>query len=116
MYDNGREIAFLYSSESNTLSFDIEEGWHDIGVVICDMAGNKNIIQERTNIYVGYFWLWVIIAGVIVCAGAAVLAVVRGRGRRYRYNIFVSLKAAKVFTNSMITDAKLQRMQVSAKR
>ena len=82
VYDNGREIAFQYSGESNTLSFEIEEGWHDIGVVICDMAGNKNIIQERTNIYVGYFWLWVIIAGITLCAGAAVLAVVRGRGKR----------------------------------
>lgn len=75
VYDNGKEIAFLYSVESNTLSFAIEEGWHDIGVVICDMAGNKNIIQERTNIYVGYFWLWVIIAGAIVCACAVVLVV-----------------------------------------
>lgn len=65
VYDNGKEIRFSYSSDENTLSFTLEKGWHNVGIVVCDMAGNANNIQERSNMYVGYMWLWLIIVGAI---------------------------------------------------
>ncbi|MCM1534906.1 MAG: hypothetical protein NC126_03165 [Clostridium sp.] len=75
VYDNGEEIPFSYSSDENTLSFTLEKGWHDVGIVVCDMAGNANNIQERANIYVGYMWLWLIIVGVIAFLAFAIYGI-----------------------------------------
>ena len=61
IYDNGSERSFVYSPEEGTLTFTLEKGWHNIGIALSDTAGNINYIQERTNIYIGYFWLWVIL-------------------------------------------------------
>ena len=56
VYDNGQKIDFDYSSEENTVSFTLDEGWHNVGVILCDAAGNENIYQEVNNIHIGNFW------------------------------------------------------------
>ncbi len=76
VYDRGEEIDFTYSAQDGTLSFRLDKGWHNVGIVLCDIAGNENIIQERVNIYVGYFWMWFITSGIFILTGAAALAVV----------------------------------------
>lgn len=69
VYDNGKEIDFIYVDEEGTLSFNLEKGWHTVGIVLKDMAGNENNIQEKANIHVGYFWLWffILIVCLIIC-------------------------------------------------
>lgn len=61
IYDNGKALPFTYSNSDNTITFTLTKGWHNVGIVLDDMAGNANNIQEKTNIHIGYFWLWVII-------------------------------------------------------
>lgn len=69
VYDNGQEIEFQYSSENSTMEFTLAKGWHNVGIVLSDTAGNTYNIQERTNIHIGYFWLWTIgVGGVILSA------------------------------------------------
>lgn len=65
VYDNGKEIEFVYSSADNTLEFTLERGWHSVGIVLSDMAGNVYNIQEISNIHIGFFWLWVIVAATV---------------------------------------------------
>lgn len=60
VYDNGKAVPFTYSSSDNTITFTLAKGWHNVGIVLRDMAGNENNIQEIRNIHIGYFWLWVI--------------------------------------------------------
>jgi len=67
VYDNGREIDF---------------GWHNVGIVLVDMAGNVNNIQEIRNIHVGFFWLWVIAAVSAVLIAAIVAAVIHNIRKR----------------------------------
>jgi hypothetical protein len=62
VYNNGKEIEFVYSSEDGTLEFTLDKGWHNVGIVLSDIAGNKNNIGEKVNIHIGFFWLWVIMA------------------------------------------------------
>ena len=76
VYDRGKEIEFTYSEQDSTLSFRLDKGWHNVGILLCDIAGNENIIQERVNIYVGYFWMWCITSVIVVLTGAAALTVV----------------------------------------
>lgn len=61
IYDNGKALPFTYSDNDSTITFTLTKGWHNVGIVLDDMAGNANNIQEKTNIHIGYFWLWVII-------------------------------------------------------
>ena len=61
VYNNGEEIDFVYSSEDGTLEFTLDKGWHDVGIVLSDIAGNTNNIKEKVNIHIGFFWLWAII-------------------------------------------------------
>ena len=68
IYDNGKEKSFEYSREEGTLTFTLEKGWHNIGVALSDTAGNINNIQERINIHVGYFWLWIILISCLLSA------------------------------------------------
>lgn len=82
--DNGEEIAFTYSAEERTLSFQLGVGWHNVGIVLSDIAGNENIIQERVNIYVGYFWAWFMLFGAVAVPGAVALTVVLRRRRLKR--------------------------------
>lgn len=82
LYDNGEESEFDYSQEEGTLTFTLEKGWHNIGIALSDTAGNINNIQERTNIHVGYFWLWTILLSCILPAAAAAGAVLIYRYRR----------------------------------
>lgn len=65
VYDNGKDLAFEYSSADNTLSFVLGKGWHNVGIIINDMARNANNIQEKENIHIGLFWLWIIMASAI---------------------------------------------------
>ncbi|MCL2078612.1 MAG: hypothetical protein FWH17_02075 [Oscillospiraceae bacterium] len=76
VYNNGREIDFVYSSENNTLTFTLSKGWHSVGIVLADVAGNVNNIQERENIHIGLFWLYIIIAASVIVAPAAVAIVI----------------------------------------
>ncbi len=68
--DNGEEIDYTYSAEDDTLSFQLEKGWHNVGVSLCDMAGNVGIIEERTNIHVGNFW------GYLICGFSGLILIV----------------------------------------
>ena len=56
VYDNGKEIPFEYYSEDDTLTFTLSKGWHNIGIILCDAAGNTNITQKMNNIHIGNFW------------------------------------------------------------
>lgn len=76
VYDNGKEMEFVYSSENSTVSFVLEKGWHNVGIVLRDMAGNENNIQEKANIHVGYFWIWMITAASLLAVLAAVIVVI----------------------------------------
>ncbi len=79
VYDNGKEIAFTYSSKENTITFTLGKGWHNVGVVLSDMAGNQNSIQEKEHLYVGYFWLWIIIGVSVIGIAVTVSLVIRNR-------------------------------------
>ena len=82
IYDNNEEIPFDYSEGAKTLSFSINEGWHNIGIHLVDTAGNVFDMQEAENICVGHFWSWVI-GGVAAFAAAAVgLILFRKKKRR----------------------------------
>lgn len=84
VYDNGKEVEFEYSAEDNSVIFTIGEGWHNVGVVLKDMAGNTKNIQEISNIYVGFFWLWVIIASSVVVITVAGVVIILGVRRKHR--------------------------------
>ena len=72
VYDNNREIEFRYSREDGTFEFTLQKGWHDVGVILSDTAGNKLDIAERSRIYIGYLWLYLIGAGAAAGTEAAV--------------------------------------------
>ena len=85
IYDNREKLdddAVYYSPQDGTISFTLEKGWHNVGVVLCDLAGNTNNIQEKTNIHIGLFWLWVILGGTAVVGGISALLVVRAKRKR----------------------------------
>lgn len=73
VYDNGKRLPFVYSRDDNTMTFTLEKGWHNVGIILDDMAGNANNIQEKTNIHIGYFWFWM-----IAVVSMAVLTVIGG--------------------------------------
>ena len=56
VYDNGVEIPFTFSQEDKTMTFQLERGWHNVGIILCDHAGNSYNIQEIRNVHIGYFW------------------------------------------------------------
>jgi len=62
VYDNGKVISaahFDYSDETDTLSYTLEKGWHDLSFVLVDEAGNTYTVQEISSIQVGLFYcLW----------------------------------------------------------
>ena len=82
VYDNGREMAFTYFREENSIEFTLEKGWHNVGIVLSDMAGNTYNIQERSNIYIGFFWLWTIVAGSAFVALLSIYVIIRGIRKR----------------------------------
>ncbi|MCL2807221.1 MAG: Ig-like domain repeat protein [Coriobacteriia bacterium] len=84
VFNNGEKIQFQYSNEDNTLTFVLSEGWHNVGLELTDMAGNTYIVQERANIHIGYFWLWVILLSSFLLVSAAAIVVVRGVRKRRR--------------------------------
>ena len=75
-------MAFEYSQEEGTLTFTLEKGWHNIGIALSDTAGNINNIQERINIHIGYFWLWITLLSCMVPAAVIAGAVLIYRNRR----------------------------------
>jgi hypothetical protein len=84
VYDQGLELPFDYSQEDNTLEFTLTKGWHDIGIVLTDMAGNENVIQEMKQIHVGDDW-WGMIGGTSTAAvGAGVWITLRNYRIRRR--------------------------------
>lgn len=82
IYDNGEAIPFIYSDDDNTITFTLSKGWHSVGIILDDMAGNTNNIQEKSNIHIGYFWLWVIIVLSIAVITAAFFIVIYNRSRK----------------------------------
>lgn len=82
IYDNGQTVPFVYSSEEGTLTFTLAKGWHNVGIILDDMAGNANNIQERINLYIGYFWLWIIVALSAIVIAAAICIVIYSRNKR----------------------------------
>lgn len=84
IYDNGEAIPFVYSSDDNTITFTLAKGWHNVGIVLVDMAGNTNNIQEKVNIHIGYFWIWVIVALSVSTITVAICIVTYYRKRKKR--------------------------------
>lgn len=84
VYDNGKEVEFKYLSDNNTLSFKIGKGWHNVGVILADMAGNVNNVQEKANIHVGFFWLWIIIASSATLITAIAFVVISNIRKKLR--------------------------------
>lgn len=82
VYDNGKEIDFEYSPDSKSLSFKLDKGWHRVGVKLEDEAGNVYSIQEIDNLYIGYFWLWVILGSVAAIGGLAAFIIAKIRKKR----------------------------------
>ena len=82
IYDNNEEIPFDYSEGAKTLSFSIDEGWHNIGIHLVDTAGNVFDMQEAENICVGHFWSWVIGGAAAAAAAAVGLILFRKKKRR----------------------------------
>lgn len=72
VYDNGKEIDFDYQSEEDTLTFTLSKGWHNVGIILCDAAGNAYIVQEMSNIHIGNFWS--ILFGTLGSVSVVVLA------------------------------------------
>ena len=86
IYDNNEEIPFDYSEKAKTLSFSINEGWHNIGIHLVDTAGNVFDMQEAENICVGHFWSWVI-GGIAAIVAAAVGLVLFRKKKRKKNNL-----------------------------
>ena len=84
IYDNGKKIPFVYSSDEGTITFTLTKGWHNVGIVLDDMAGNANNIQEKINLYIGYFWLWVIVILSVITITAVIYIFIYSRNRRKR--------------------------------
>ena len=82
VYDNNTEIPFKYSADDKTLSFTINEGWHNIGIHLADTAGNVFDMQEAENICVGRFWTWVIGGCTAIAAALAGLIVFKKKKRK----------------------------------
>ena len=74
IYDNGKEIPFEYSEEDNTITFTLSKGWHDIGFILCDEAGNTSIVPEIINVYIGV-WFYAVLIGMLAIAIASVIIV-----------------------------------------
>lgn len=87
VYDNGQEIGFEYSSEDNALVFTLEKGWHNVGIILEDMAGNASNIQEKANIHIGYFWLWIIVILSVLFTAASFAVIYAIRKKRKLENI-----------------------------
>lgn len=84
IYDNGKAVPFVYSGDDNTITFTLSKGWHSVGIILDDIAGNANNIQEKSNIHIGYFWLWVITAISVFVAAAVICIVIYSRKRKKR--------------------------------
>lgn len=84
IYDNGKAIPFVYSSDDNKITFTLSKGWHNVGIVHVDMAGNTNNIQEKVNIHIGYFWIWVIVAISVSTIAVTICFVIYYRKRKKR--------------------------------
>lgn len=87
VYDNGKEIEFIYSETDGSLSFTLNSGWHNVGITLEDMAGNVYSIQEIENIHIGYFWLWIIIMVSFISIGTMIPMMYIIRKRRYSIEI-----------------------------
>lgn len=82
IYDNGERIPFAYSSDDSTITFTLAKGWHNVGIVLDDIAGNANNIQEKVNLYIGYFWLWVIAILSVLVIATIICIIIYSRNRR----------------------------------
>ena len=82
VYDNGKEIDFDYSSQTNTVSFALAKGWHNVGIVLNDTAGNENNIPEKIYMHVGYFWLWIIISASVIIIFSISFVLIRNRNKK----------------------------------
>ena len=55
-----------------------------MGIVLDDMAGNANNIQEKINLHIGYFWLWVIVILSVLVVTSVICIVIYSRNRKKR--------------------------------
>lgn len=81
IYDNGQLIPFEYSSEEDTITFTLSKGWHNVGFILCDAAGNANISQEMVNIHIGYFWVIVLAVVLTALVAGGIFTIVYRRRR-----------------------------------
>ena len=83
VYDNGKEIPFVYSEETSCITFELGAGWHDVGIILVDMAGNANNIQEIRNIHIGHFWTVILsTVGAAILSGAVAVLIFQWKKRR----------------------------------
>lgn len=55
----------------------------NVGIVLSDVAGNTYYIQEKANIHIGFFWLWMISATALALTVLVVCAVLYNIGKKH---------------------------------
>ncbi len=84
IYDNGKKVPFTYSSDDGAITFSLGKGWHNVGIILTDVAGNANNIQEKVNLYIGYFWLKFLVVLSVLAISAIICIVIYCWIRRRR--------------------------------
>lgn len=89
VYDNGKAVPlenFEYSDISDSLTYTLDKGWHDLSFVLVDEAGNAYTIKEISFIQVGLFYcLWfrilcgIVAAGIIIGCGVFIRRKIKNR-------------------------------------
>ena len=81
VYVDGKEVEYKYDSKENTLSFNVENGNHSVGVSLVDTAGNAYDIPEIRNLYVGNTRLYVGM-GIAFIGAVTLLTFIRAKKRK----------------------------------
>lgn len=81
IYDNGQLIPFVYSSEDDTVTFTLDKGWHNVGIILSDTAGNDYISNEVIAMHIGSFWWYFIGIGVGGLAAVGIFLILYRRKR-----------------------------------
>lgn len=96
--DNGNKINATY--EDNKIIFELAPGFHKINVVIRDLAGNETAPSAIKNIYIGMFWLWVML-GVLIAS--IIIYVIWKSKRKWVLIIAASINVIEIITIILMT-------------
>ena len=83
VYDNGKEIDFIYSETDGSLSFTLNGGCIMSVLHLKMLRETHTVFKEVDNIHIGYFWLWIIIIASVVFIGIIILIIYFVRKKRY---------------------------------